>query len=180
MKLKKNKFIIIYLFSIVMLVIILVLSIPFTDFLKQISFDDNQFVKDQVVINPSAKSLKVIDRMMTIEFNAEVESSLQWSFQALKNDIKVKIGQNSMIEYEGKNLSNRIITATADFKVIPEKIIPYLIKIECFCFTEQTLKPGESQIFTMVFFLDPSIDSDNNLKDINDIVFTYHLSEYKS
>ena len=75
MKLKKNKFIIIYLSSILLLIVILVSSIPFTGYLKKISINDNQFVKDQVVINPNAKSSKVIDRMMTIKFNAEVDSS---------------------------------------------------------------------------------------------------------
>ena len=91
MQLKKNKFIIIFLSSILLLILILVSSIPFTDYLKRISINDNQFVKDQVVINHNAKSSKVIDRMMTIKFNAEVASSLQWDFQALTNDIKIKI-----------------------------------------------------------------------------------------
>ena len=118
--------------------------------------------------------------MMTIKFNAEVDSSLQWDFQALKDAIEIKVGQNSIVKYEGKNLSNKTITATADFIALPEKIIPYLIKTECFCFTEQTLAPGESQIFTMVFFLDPSLDSDKDLDNIKDLVFTYQLSEYKS
>ena len=180
MKLKKNKFIIIYLSSILLLILILVSSIPFTDYLKRISINDNQFVKDQVVINPNAKSSKVIDRMMTIKFNAEVDGSLQWDFQALKDTKEIKVGQNSIVKYEGKNLSNKTITATADFIALPEKIIPYLIKTECFCFTEQTLAPGESQIFTMVFFLDPSLDSDKDLDNIKDLVFTYQLSEYKS
>ena len=180
MKLKKNKFIIIYLSSILLLIVILVSSIPFTGYLKKISINDNQFVKDQVVINPNAKSLKIIDRMMTIKLNAEVDGSLQWDFQALKDAIEIKVGQNSIVKYEGKNLSNQTITATADFIALPEKIIPYLIKTECFCFTEQTLAPGESQVFTMVFFLDPSLDSDIDLKDIKDLVFTYRLSEYKS
>ena len=180
MKLKKNKFIIIYLSSILLLIVILVSSIPFTGYLKKISINDNQFVKDQVVINPNAKSLKIIDRMMTIKFNAEVDGSLQWDFQSLKNAIEIKVGQNSIIKYEGKNLSNKTFTATAEFIVLPEKIIPYLIKTECFCFTKQTLAPGESQIFTMVFFLDPSLDLDKDLDNIKDLVFTYHFSEYKS
>ena len=180
MKLGKNKFIMIYLFSILILIVILVLSIPFADYLKKISFNDNQFVKNQVAINPNVKSSKVIDRMMIIKFNAEVEGSLQWNFHALKDSIEIKVGQNSIVKYEGRNLSNQTISATADFIVLPEKIIPYLIKTECFCFTEQTLKPGESQVFTMVFYLDSSLDLDKDLKDLKDLEFTYRLSEYKS
>ena len=180
MKLKKNKFIVIYLSSILLLIIILISSVPFTNYLKKISINDNQFVKDQVVINPNAKSSKVIDRIMTINFNADVDNSLQWDFQALKDVIDIKVGQNSIVKFEGRNLSNKTITAMSNFVALPEKIIPYLIKTECFCFTKQTLAPGESQIFTMVFFLDPSLDLDQDLDNIRDLVFTYQLSEYKS
>ena len=115
-----------------------------------------------------------------IKFNSEVDSSLQWNFISLQDRIEIKVGEQRIIHYEGKNLSNKTITATADFIALPKKIIPYLIKTECFCFTEQTLKPGESQIFTMVFFLDPILDSDKKLDDILDLVFTYRLSKYTS
>ena len=84
-------------------------------------------------------------------------------FQALKDVIDIKVGQNSIVKFEGRNLSNKTITAMSNFIALPEKIIPYLIKTECFCFTKQTLAPGESQIFTMVFFLDPSLDLDLSL-----------------
>lgn len=180
MDIKKNKFIIIYIFSILILIIILISSIPFNNFLKKINLNDNQFVKDQVIINPNAKSSEVIDRKMIIKFNSEVDSSLQWNLISLQDSIEIKVGEQRIIHYEGKNLSNKTITATADFIALPERIIPYLIKTECFCFTEQTLKPGESQIFTMVFFLDTSLDADKNLRDITDLVFTYRFSEYKS
>ena len=180
MDIKKNKFIIIYIFSVLILIIILISSIPFNNFLKKINLNDNQFVKDQVIINPNAKSSEVIDRKMIIKFNSEVDSSLQWNLISLQDSIEIKVGEQRIIHYEGKNLSNQTITATADFIALPERIIPYLIKTECFCFTEQTLKPGESQIFTMVFFLDTSLDADKNLRDITDLVFTYRFSEYKS
>ena len=56
--------------------------------------------------------------------------------------------------------------------------MPYLIKTECFCFTQQTLAPGESQIFTMVFFLDPSLDQDNNLDSLKELTLTYKFFEF--
>ena len=180
MELKKNKFIVIYIFGVLLLIFILALTIPFNNLVKKINLRNNEFVKDQIVINPSAKSPKIIERKMTINFKAEKESSLQWNFQSLQESINIKVGENSIIHYKGTNLSNKSITVTADFLAFPEKITPYLIKTECFCFTEQTLNPGESQIFTMVFFLDPSLDSDKDLEDIKDLVFTYHLSEYTS
>ena len=180
MKYKKNKFVIFYVFNIILLLVVLVLAIPASKFLSKVNLDDNEFVSGQLIINPNAKSPKVLNRTMEIKFVAKVDSLLEWDFKTLQNTINVKIGENKVIRYEGKNLSNRIITSTADFFVSPESIFPYLIKTECFCFTEQSLKPGESKIFTMIFYLDPSLDSDKNLDDLKELGFTYEFSEYKS
>ena len=180
MKYKKNKFVIFYIFNIILLFIVLLLAIPASKFLSKINLNDNEFVTGQVVINPIAKSPKVIERTMEIKLIAEVDSLLEWDFKVLQDTINVKIGENKIISYKGKNLSDRIITSTANFVVSPESIYPYLVKTECFCFTEQTLKPGESKIFTMIFYLDPSLDSDSNLDKLKELVFTYEFSEYKS
>ena len=101
-------------------------------------------------------------------------------FEPLQENIKVNIGENNIIKYKGKNVSNKTITSTANFIVDPIAAQVYLIKTECFCFTEQTLKSGESQIFTMVFYVDPALDSDWYFNDLEDLVFTYEFSEYKS
>ena len=180
MKYKKNKFVIFSIFNIILLFIVLLLAIPASKFLSKINLADNEFVTGQAVINPNAKSPKVIDRTMEIKLVAEVDSLLEWDFRVLQDTINVKIGENKIISYKGKNLSDRIITSTANFVVSPESIYPYLVKTECFCFTEQTLQPGESKIFTMVFYLDPSLDSDSNLDKLKELVFTYEFSEYKS
>ena len=180
MKLKKNKFVIFYVFNIFLLIVLLLLAIPLSKYLTKINFGDNEFVTNQKVINPDAKSSKIIDREMQINFLAKVDDKLQWDFKTLKQNITVKVGENNIIKYEGKNLSDKTVTSTANFSVSPEAISPYLVKIECFCFTEQILGPGESKIFTMLFFLDPSLDLDENLKDLKELVFTYEFSEYKS
>ena len=180
MKYKKNKFVIFYIFNIILLLIVLLLAIPASKFLSKINLADNEFVTGQAVINPNAKSPKVIDRTMEIKLVAEVDSLLEWDFKVLQDTINVKIGENKIISYKGKNLSDRTITSTANFVASPESIYPYLVKTECFCFTEQTLKPEESKIFTMVFYLDPSLDSDSNLDKLKELVFTYEFSEYKS
>ena len=181
---KKNKFIIFCLFNILILICILVLSSPLyktvSQYTEKKQLRDNEFVKNSIVINPNAKSEKIINRTLKIKFNADVDSSLNWDFKSQQDIIEIKIGENSIVKYEGKNLSNKVMTVTADFIALPKEIIPYLIKTECFCFTSQTLGPGESQIFTVVFFFDPSLDSDNNLDDIKDLTFTYKLSEYTS
>ena len=180
MRIKKNKFIIFAVCNIILLIILLLLAIPASKFLSKINFDDNELVKDQIVINPKAQSPKIIERTMQVKFVAEVDDLLNWDFISLQETISVKIGENNVVKYEGKNLSDKTITSTADFVASPESILSYLVKIECFCFIEQTLEPGESKIFTMVFYLDPALDSDSKLDDLKELVFTYQFSEYKS
>ena len=180
MEYKKNKFIIFFVFNIVLLLIVFLLAVPVSKFLSKINFEDNEFVKGQTVINPNAVSPKIIDRKINIKFIAKVNNSLNWEFKTLEDDINLQIGKNKIIKYEGKNLSNKTITSTAIFSATPEDILPYVIKTECFCFTEQTLKPGESKIFTLVFYLDPALDSVSNMNEIKELVFTYEFSEYKS
>ena len=180
MRIKKNKFIIFAVCNIILLIILLLLAIPASKFLSKINFDDNELVKDQIVINPKAQSPKIIERTMQVKFVAEVDGLLNWDFKSLQETISVKIGENNVIKYEGKNLSDRMITSTANFAASPESVLSYLVKIECFCFTEQTLEPGESKIFTMVFYLDPALDSDSKLDNLKELVSTYQFSEYKS
>ena len=180
MKLKKNKFIIFYVFNIILLLAILLVAIPASKYLSKIDLDDNEFVSGQTIVNPKAKSTAILSRTMQIKFVAKVDDLLEWDFKTLQDTVDIKLGESKTISYEGKNLSNRIITSTANFIASPDSIVPYLVKTECFCFAEQTLKPGESKVFTMVFFLDPSLDSDVNLDDLKELVFTYDFSEYKS
>ena len=177
MKYKKNKFIIFFIVNIFLLLIIGLLIIPTSKFLSGINLNDNEFVKEQKIINPEAISPQIIDRTMSINFVAEVDSFLNWELKTLEENIVLKIGEHKIISYEGKNLSNKTITATADFMASPEAILPYLVKTECFCFIEQTLKPGETQIFTMVFYLDPALDTDWYFDDFKELVFTYKFSK---
>ena len=178
----KKKYLIFFIVNIFLLLIVFLFAIPASKFLSKINLKDNEneYVKGQKIINPEAISPKIIDRTMTINFIAKVDSSLEWELKTLQNNVNLKIGENKIISYEGKNISKRTITATADFLATPEAILPYLVKTECFCFTEQTLKPGESKIFTMVFYIDPSLDSDWYFNDLKELVFTYKFSEYKS
>ena len=110
MKLKKNKFVIFYVFNIFLLIVLLLLAIPLSKYLTKINFGDNEFVTNQKVINPNAKSSKIIDREMQINFLAKVDDKLQWDFKTLKQNITVKVGENNIIKYEGKNLSDKTVT----------------------------------------------------------------------
>tara|TARA_Y100000741_G_scaffold351770_1_gene323176 strand:- start:160 stop:702 length:543 start_codon:yes stop_codon:yes gene_type:complete len=180
MKFKKNKFIVFYIFNIALLLTLLALAIPVSKFLSRINLNDNEMVVGQSIVQPNVESPGIIDRDIKINFIAKVDDLLEWEFKTLQQSVILKLGENQIIKYEGKNLSNKKITSTADFFASPDSIHPYIIKTECFCFKEQTLNPGESKIFTMVFFVDPSMDSVEKLKDLKELVFTYEFSEYKS
>ena len=90
MKYKRNKFVIFYVFNIILLLVVLVLAIPVSKFLSKINLDDNEFVSGQSIINPNAKSPKVLNRTMEIEFLAKVDSLLEWDFKTLQNSINRK------------------------------------------------------------------------------------------
>ena len=176
----KKKYFIIIAINILLILFILLFSIPAYKYLSKKNLNSNTFVKDQIIINPEAKSPTILNRVVKIKFIAKVDKSLDWEFEPLQENIQVKIGESKIIKYKGKNVSNKTITSTANFLVDPEAAQAYLIKTECFCFTEQTLKSGESQIFTMVFYIDPALDKDWYFDDLQDLVFTYEFSEYKS
>ena len=183
---KKGKIRLFFLLNIIILVILLGLTYPLYKFISHITgyekivyLSDNEYVKDSTITSNQIVSKKVIDRKMKINFLAEIDDSLNWNFFSLKENSEIKVGENMVVKFEGKNLSNKPITATADFIAFPEKILPYIIKTECFCFTKQTLKPGESKIFAMTFFLDASLDNDKDLDNIDELSFTYKIYEYK-
>jgi len=182
----KNKTIIFFLFNLVLVALLIMLSFPLykfffnnPDYNELTQLNDNKYVKDSKILNLNSNSIKIIDRKMKVKFIAEVEETLEWNFVPLQEIEEIKVGKSYIIKYEGKNLSNKTITATADFNALPEKILPYLIKTECFCFIEQTLEPGQSQIFSMVFFLDSALDEDSNLNDLKDLSFTYKFSKFQ-
>ena len=114
----------------------------------------------------------VIAREMTTRFDSNVDGGLAWQVTAA-HPVKSQIGHVETVLYTAHNPSNRTITGTAVFNVTPERAGIYFNKIECFCFTEQTLKPGESIQMPVTFFVDPDIDKDAELKTIHDFTLSY-------
>ena len=112
-------------------------------------------------------------RIIRVSFDATVNSTLPWEFVPAQRYVDVRPGQQVMIQYRAKNISRETITGVATFNVTPHKIGAYFDKVQCFCFTEQTLKPGESVDMPVVFFVDPDIAKDRNADDVTDIVLSY-------
>ncbi len=98
---------------------------------------------------------------------------LPWKFEPVQETVRVAPGARTQILYRATNLTARTTTGQAVFNVSPEIAGPYFSKIECFCFTEQTLKPGQSVDMPVVFFVDPKIRDDENTRNIDEITLSY-------
>ncbi len=110
---------------------------------------------------------------LAVRLDANVNPQLNWSFVPVEQEVSLKPGEEITAIYRATNIGAMPSTGTATFNVTPQKAGPYFMKIECFCFTEQTLKPGESVDMPVRFFLDSEIVSDINTSDIDEIVLSY-------
>ena len=123
-------------------------------------------------------STKIIDRNLKIQFSADVNDSLNWSFEAPLNIEKFKVGENMKVEYIAINNSNKKNIGTATFNVLPEKVGPYFIKTQCFCFEKQTLNPNETVLMPVAFYIDPAISEDPTMANIDTITLSYTFFKY--
>ena len=115
----------------------------------------------------------VLDRKITVRFNADTNLELPWEFQAVQNAVSVQIGEPVLAFYQATSLTNSDVTGTATFNVVPNKAGKYFNKVECFCFTEQTLKAGETVDFPVQFHIDPAFSDDRRLDDVDTITLSY-------
>jgi cytochrome c oxidase assembly protein subunit 11 len=114
-----------------------------------------------------------IGRMMTVEFDANVGTGLPWSFRPVQRRMTVRVGEETLAHYRAVNHSAKPVTGSAVFNVTPGHAGRYFSKIDCFCFVEQTLQPGESVDMPVVFFIDPSISADEDLAQLKTITLSY-------
>ncbi len=121
----------------------------------------------------ASASAQVVDRPIMVRFDANVSSALNWDFRPVQRELTVKIGQNTLAFFKATNNSNITLTGTATFNVTPEIAGSYFDKVQCFCFTEQTLAPGESADFPVSFFVDPAILQDPDAKNLEEITLSY-------
>lgn len=115
----------------------------------------------------------VLDKTIRIRFDASIGDRLPWQFQPGEREIEVRIGENRLAFYRAANTSDRPVVGSASFNVTPHKAGPYFSKIDCFCFTEQTLQPGQKVDMPVSFFIDPDILKDENTKDLKTITLSY-------
>ncbi|HEY0524203.1 MAG TPA: cytochrome c oxidase assembly protein [Stellaceae bacterium] len=118
--------------------------------------------------------------LITVRFNADTAGDLGWEFRPLQREVKVRPGEQTLIAYHAENKSGRDTVAAATFNVTPLKAGAYFDKIQCFCFDEQHLAAGASVDMPVSFFVDPSILTDPNTKDVRTITLSYTMFRAKS
>jgi cytochrome c oxidase assembly protein subunit 11 len=115
----------------------------------------------------------VLDRTVTVRFDANTAAGVPWEFRPLQKEVKVKLGQVGLAFYQAKNVSGAPSTGTATFNVTPAKAGIFFNKLECFCFQEQTLEAGESMEMPVQFFVDPSLAEERYLDNVTTITLSY-------
>lgn len=121
----------------------------------------------------NAKSDIVLDRVVTVRFDANVSPKLPWKFEPVVSTVNVKIGANTLAFFRATNLSDKPLTGTAAFNVSPDTMGLYFSKIQCFCFTEQTLQPHQTVEMPVTFFLDPKMMDDRDTQNLSNITLSY-------
>jgi cytochrome c oxidase assembly protein subunit 11 len=114
-----------------------------------------------------------VDRTMRIDFDTNVSPKLPWKFAPEERSDTVAIGARDMAFFTATNTSDHPITGTATFNVQPAEAGKYFTKIQCFCFTQQTLKPGETARMPVIFYVDPKILKDPDAADVQTITLSY-------
>ena len=120
-----------------------------------------------------AAPAEIGERLVTIRFNADTARDLPWYFKPEQREMTVRVGEMAMAVYNAVNQSDRALVGSSTFNVTPVKAGAYFNKIECFCFEEQTLAPGERADFPVSFFVDPDIVEDRRLDDVTTITLSY-------
>ena len=123
-------------------------------------------------VAPSAPGTQGLSDI-NIRFESSTSQSLDWSFYPKDKVVTIALGEEKTVLYVAKNLSNKPIVGTAIFNVTPAKVGQYFMKIDCFCFIEQLLNPGQSMEMPVTFFIDPEIFKDENVKEVSEITLSY-------
>ncbi len=126
----------------------------------------------------AAVAIPVTDRKIKIRFVANVNHDMPWNFKPSQLTQEIRVGERKIATYFAENPTKQRITGTAVFNVTPFKAGEYFNKIECFCFTEQTLEPGERAEMPVDYFVDPTFTEDPYMDDVTEIVlsYTFYLS----
>lgn len=116
---------------------------------------------------------EALERTVEVRFDANVAPGLNWSFAPEARSMQVRVGETKLAYYRVKNRSDVPVTAAASYNVTPAQTGPYFAKMQCFCFTDQTLQPGESLDMPVIFFVDPALAEDPEMNGVKTITLSY-------
>lgn len=142
-------------------------SVPFYDWFCRVTGFGG------VTNTAEAESDVILDQEMVIRFDASLTAGMPWTFKPAQNEMTVKIGQTALAYYEASNPTDVPVAGQASYNVVPYEAGAFFDKIECFCFTEQVLQPGETVLMPVSFFVDPSIVDDRDGKYVHTITLSY-------
>ena len=118
-------------------------------------------------------ALVASNESVTVYFDANIAPGLPWEFKPEQRKVETRFGEPAKVYYYAKNNSDETVVARATFNVTPYKTAPYFFKIECFCFTEQRLGPGESARMPLVLFVDEQLLEDRGTNEVRSITLSY-------
>lgn len=112
-------------------------------------------------------------KIVTVRFDANTNKGMPWAFQPEVREMKVVVGETALAFYTARNLSDTPVVGTATFNVTPYKAADYFAKVQCFCFTEQRLEPGQEVRMPVSFYVDPDMFDDKHAKNVQEITLSY-------
>jgi cytochrome c oxidase assembly protein subunit 11 len=124
-------------------------------------------------IDEGAKAPGTTGRIVTVRFDANVSPKLGWTFEPEQKTERVAIGARELAFFNATNLTDKTITGSAAFNISPDDSAKYFVKVQCFCFTKQTLAPGETQRMPVVFYVDPAFLKDLDQLGVKEITLSY-------
>ncbi len=119
----------------------------------------------------------ILDETITIRFDASLERNMPWEFMPVERQVEVKLGETALVFYEAYNPTNRSVAGSASYNVTPYGAGSFFNKIDCFCFQEQVLQPGERMQMPVTFYVDPELVNDKDAKYAKTITLSYTFYE---
>lgn len=120
---------------------------------------------------------EVLERTVLVRFDASLERGMPWEFRPVQREMTLRIGETGLAFYEAYNPTDRPVAGTASYNVAPFSAGYFFSKIDCFCFTEQVLAPGERVMMPVTFYVDPGIVEDRDAKYVQAITLSYTFHE---
>lgn len=119
----------------------------------------------------------ILEQTVIVRFDASKERGMPWDFKPAQRTVTVRIGETGLAFYEAFNPTDRVVSGTASYNVTPYEAGGFFSKIDCFCFEQQTLQPGERVMMPVTFYVDPAIVTDRDAKYVKQITLSYTFYE---